>query len=82
MVPAPMRRTNRPERRVANDHHVTPDGAGDCPTIAAAAAAAASGDVLQLAPGVFTSDGNRDVVLDRELTVRGHPGAPDACVID
>lgn len=62
--------------------HVTPDGTGDYPTIAAAAAAAAPGDVVQLAAGVYTGDGNRDVLLDRELTVRGDPDTPDACIID
>lgn len=62
--------------------HVAPDGSGDQPDIAAAVAVAEPGDVIQLAPGVYTGDGNRDVVVDKELTIRGSMTAPEDYVID
>lgn len=61
---------------------VKPDGTGDYPTIQAAVDAAANGDVIELADGVFVGDGNRDIdVSGKQITVRSQ-GGPEACVID
>jgi len=61
---------------------VAPDGTGDFPTIQAALDASASGDVVELADGVFTGDGNRDLdFLGKALTLRSL-GGPAACAID
>lgn len=62
---------------------VTPDGTGDYPTIQAAIDAATDGDVIELADGTFTGDGNRDVdFLGKAITVRSQSGDPSLCVID
>lgn len=62
---------------------IEPDGSGDFPTIQAAINAASTGDVVELANGVFTGDGNRDLdLLGKEITVRSQSGNPDSCVID
>jgi predicted outer membrane repeat protein len=62
---------------------VAPDGSGDFPTIAAAIGAATNGDIIELADGIFTGDGNRNlVVYNRSLTIRSESGDPSACVID
>jgi hypothetical protein len=62
---------------------VRPDGTGDAPTIQAAVESAFSGDIILLAPGVFTGEGNRGVdFLGKEITVRSQAGQPAAVVID
>lgn len=48
----------------------------DAPTIAAAVAMALDGDIVELAPGTYTGDGNRDVVVDGPMiTIRGAAGS-------
>lgn len=62
---------------------VEPDGTGDYPTIAAAIDFAVDGDVIELADGVFTGTGNRDIDFGgRAITVRSQSGNAENCIID
>ena len=62
---------------------VRPDGTGDYPTIQAAVTAAHAGDIIELADGTFTGNGNRDVsYLGKGITIRSRSGDPTRCVID
>ncbi len=62
---------------------VTADGSGAYPTIQAALDAAAPGDTVLLANGVYRGDGNRDLDFGgRDLVLRSARGDPDSCVID
>lgn len=62
---------------------VTPDGTGDYPTIQAAIDAAQPGDVIELAAGTFTGEGNRAVSFrGKAVTVRSQNGNPQMCRID
>ena len=60
------------------------DGSGDAPTILAAIeAAASSGDVIELADGVFSGPGNRDLTSSgKSILIRSMSGEPLACIID
>jgi hypothetical protein len=62
--------------------HVRPDGAGDAPTIQAAVDSALAGDTILLSDGTFTGPGNRDIIVEKSLTIRSESGDPTACVID
>jgi hypothetical protein len=67
----------------ATTHLVRPDGGGDFPSIQAALTAAATGDTILLADGVFLGDGNRDLdPAGKALVVRAQSGQADACIID
>jgi len=56
---------------------VRPDGSGDFATIQAALDAARDGDVIELADGTFTGEGNRDVhFLGKAVTVRSQSADP------
>lgn len=59
--------------------HVTPDGSGDAPTIQAAILAAAEGDTVELAGGVYTE---HEILLTSGVTVRSETGEPDGATID
>ena len=62
---------------------VRPDGTGDFPTIQAAVSGASDGDIIELADGTFSGDGNRDVeFLGKSLTVRSQSGDFEDCIID
>ncbi len=62
---------------------VRPDGSGDFPTIQAAVDAVLEGDVIELADGIFTGDGNRDITFyGKDLIVRSQSGDPNTCAID
>ncbi len=62
---------------------VRPDGTGDFPTIQAAIDATVDGDVIELADGTFTGDGNRDIdYLGKAITVRSQSGVRESCVVD
>jgi hypothetical protein len=62
---------------------INPDGTGDFPTIQAAIDAATSGDIIELADGVFSGDGNRDIDYQgKPITVRSQSGDPGSCIID
>jgi FlgD Ig-like domain len=66
----------------AETYLVQPDGTGDYPTIQSAVNAATHGDVIELANGIFTGDGNRDIDFEgRKLIVQSASGNPDSCVI-
>jgi predicted outer membrane repeat protein len=72
-----------PSLASASTYLVTPDGTGDFPAIQAAVNAAGPGDVIELADGVFTGNGNRDVdYFGKAITIRSRGGDPGACVID
>jgi hypothetical protein len=62
--------------------YVTPDGTGDVPTIQAAVDSASAGDVILLADGTFSGEGNRDIEARKSVTFRSESGDPQACVID
>jgi len=67
----------------ATTYLVRPDGTGDYPTIQAAIDGVSGGDVIELADGTFTGDGNRDVsYLGKEITVRSQSGDAQSCIID
>jgi predicted outer membrane repeat protein len=68
---------------LAETYVVRPDGGGDFPTIQAAIDAAVDHDVIELADGTFTGDGNRDISFHgKAITVRSQSGNPEACTID
>lgn len=67
----------------AGTYVVEPDGTGAFPTIQAAIDGVADGDVIELADGVFTGDGNRDIdYRGKVITVRSQSGNPETCIID
>ena len=51
------------------------------PTIQAAIDAAVDGDEIIVADGTYTGEGNRDIVLDKSITIRSESG-PQNCAID
>ena len=51
------------------------------PTIQAAINAAGYNDTVVIAPGTYTGDGNRDIILNKPITVRSQDG-PETCIID
>lgn len=62
---------------------VRPDGTGTYATIQAALDAAWSGVTIVLADGVYTGEGNRDVLtLGKSVIIRSAGGDPSACIID
>lgn len=54
---------------------------GDYPTIQAAVNAAADGDTVTVADGVYRGEGNREINIDKNLTIRS-AGGSGACIID
>ncbi len=62
---------------------VKPDGTGDFPTIQGAINNSYDGWIIELTDGVFTGEGNRELVMGgRQLTVRSQSDDPEACIID
>ncbi len=62
---------------------VKPDGSGDSPTIQAALKAAAAGDTILLANGIFTGKGNTNLhVPEKPLTLMSLGNDPSVCIID
>jgi len=62
---------------------IEPDGTGVHPTIQDAIAAAAPGDTIELADGVFTGEGNRDLdFMGKTIVLRSRSGDSAACIID
>ena len=52
-------------------------------TIQAAIDQCVNGDVVELLDGVYTGDGNRDLVFNgKQITVRSASGDPTTCIID
>lgn len=67
----------------ATTYVVSPDGPGDYPTIQAAVDAVVDYDVIELADGTFTGDGNRDIeVPAKNITIRSEGGDPMSCIVD
>ncbi|MCK4413044.1 MAG: hypothetical protein KAY32_05835 [Candidatus Eisenbacteria sp.] len=59
-----------------------PDGTGDFSTIQAAIIASADGDVIELANGTFTGDGNFDLEFHgKAIVLRSVSGDPSTCTI-
>jgi len=57
-------------------------GSGDYPTILIAVYAADEGDIIELADGVYSGAGNRDIsFLGKAITIRSYSGVPEDCVI-
>jgi hypothetical protein len=50
-------------------------------TIQAANDAAVDGDKVIIAPGTYTGDGNRDITVNKSITIRSETG-PENCIID
>lgn len=67
----------------AGIYFVDAAGTGDYATIQAAINAVAANSVIELADGVYTGAGNRDIdFLGKALTLRSASGRPADCVID
>jgi hypothetical protein len=62
---------------------VQPDGGGDAPTIAAAIDSVAGNDIIKLADGLYTGEGNRDLYnMEKSIVISSSSGDPLSCVID
>ncbi len=62
---------------------VAPDGSGDHATIQDAVNQARQGDVIELLPGVFRGEGNREIdFLGKRIELRSRDGDPRLCSID
>lgn len=62
---------------------VAPDQSGDFPTIQAAVDAACDGDLILLADGEYTGDGNRDIdTAGKAITISGASADAAAVVLD
>jgi len=63
--------------------YVDDDGPADFNNIQAAIDVANDGDVIEVQPGTYTGDGNRDIdFLSKAVTVRGTTGDANDCIID
>ena len=66
----------------ADTIYVKADGTGDYPTIQAAVNASRNGDIVLVADGIYTGNGNRDIdYKGKAITVRSENG-PENCIID
>ena len=62
---------------------VQADGLGDFPTIQAAVLAAGDDDIIELTDGIFTGEGNRDIMVPaRPITIRSESDDYLLCMID
>lgn len=62
--------------------YVKADGTGDVPTIQAAVDSAINADIIILAPGTYTGEGNRDIYIgEKHIGVRSENG-PHVTIID
>ncbi|MCP4546260.1 MAG: hypothetical protein GY835_07330 [bacterium] len=67
----------------ATTYLVEADGSGDAPTIMAAVQLTVADDIILLGDGVYTGEGNRDIVLgDRFILIASAGGNPENCIID
>lgn len=66
----------------AQNWTVKPDGSGDFITIQSAIDTAVSGDIVEIADGIYSGEGNRNIsFLGKAITVKSKNG-PDRCIID
>lgn len=64
-------------------HTLRPDGTGDFATIQDAVNAAAEGDVIVLEDGIYSGDGNRNVLIHgKAITIRSQSGLAGGVIID
>jgi Right handed beta helix region len=62
---------------------VLPDSSGEYPNIQAAVNAAAEGDIVELADGLYRGEGNYNINLTgRPVTIRAMSNTPENCVVD
>jgi len=63
---------------------LNPQGTGDAPTIAAAIdSVALMDDIIELADGIYTGDGNRDLPpISKSVVIRSVSDDPTTCIID
>lgn len=62
---------------------VNPEGTGDFPTIQAAIDGVVDGDLIELASGTYSGDGNRDLDYGgKRITIRSQALHPDSVIID
>ena len=67
----------------ATTYLVRPEGFGKFPTIQDVVDASVSGDVIELANGIFRGEGNRDLLMPhKSVTLRSQSGDPGICSID
>lgn len=67
----------------AEYYFVNAEGTGDFPTIQAAVDASVDADVIMLNDGIYTGDGNRDIVIpSKAIAIMSVSDDPTACVID
>jgi hypothetical protein len=72
-----------PSLAAARTWYIKADGTGDAPTIGAGADSAAAGDTLLLADGLYTGEGNSQVLIyNSTLYIKSESNDPEACVID
>lgn len=67
---------------LAATYVIAPDGSGDYPTIQAAVNVAGDADIIELTDGIFTGDGNRDIVIEAIVLTLRSQGGPGVCAID
>jgi len=64
-------------------HRVRPDGLGDFATIQDAIDAAHTGDIIELANGIYSGTGNRDLdFVGKDLILQSESMDPTSCVVD
>ncbi len=72
-----------PADTAARSWLVQPDGSGDAPTIAAAIDSVSGNDIIELADGLYTGEGNRDLDnMEKAVVIFSSSGDPLNCVID
>lgn len=59
---------------------VTPERGSVHPDLRSALAAAADGDLVLLDPGLYTGPGNRDLVVTRDVEIRGRHGSASSLI--
>ena len=68
---------------LADTFVVYPDGSGAYPTIQSAIDQSVTGDIIELADGTFTGDGNRDLsFLGKGIVLRSQNNTPALCIIN
>jgi len=60
--------------------YINPAGTGDAPTIQAAVDQASNGDTIYLAPGIYSGEGNRDIVITKSIGIKGEADAENTII--